>query len=216
MPDHYADRIGFRALCLRGFAYMLLVAALMQAALFEAAHMPNVRFSETGLTEPLQSLLLLAGTILAFVARRLDDRLPHLTLLIIGLLGASLIREQDAWLDEFVFDGAWQVLVSLLVLPILFTVIRRGRAFAAELERYAMTFSGGLFAAGFITTYVFSRLYGRSEMWQAILGEQYLRVFKDAAEEVTELFGYTLLFIAMVELVLLARRWRRQRLQGQG
>ena len=110
MPDHYADRIGFRALCLRGFAYMLLVAALMQAALLEAAHMPNVRFSETGLTEPLQSLLLLGGTILAIAARRLDDRLPHLTLLIIGLLGASLIREQDAWLDEFVFDGAWQVL----------------------------------------------------------------------------------------------------------
>ncbi|QFT86005.1 hypothetical protein FIU88_13605 [Halomonas sp. THAF12] len=216
MPEHSADRIGFRHLCLRGFAYMLLVAALMQAVLFEATYMPNVRFSEIGLTESLQSLLLLAGTILAIVARRLDDRLPHLTLLVIGLLGASLIREQDAWLDEFVFDGAWQILVSLLVLPILFVVIRNGRAFAAELERYAATFSGGLFAAGFIGTYVFSRLYGRGEMWEAVLGEQYIRVFKDAAEEVTELFGYTLLCIAMIELLLLARRWRQQRLQGRG
>lgn len=68
MPEHSADRIGFRHLCLRGFAYMLLVAALMQAVLFEATYMPNVRFSEIGLTESLQSLLLLAGTILAIVA----------------------------------------------------------------------------------------------------------------------------------------------------
>ncbi|KGE77380.1 hypothetical protein CVH10_04770 [Halomonas sp. ND22Bw] len=212
MPEHSADRIAFRYLCLRGFGYMLLIAALLEIVLFEATHMPDLRFTERGLTEPLQSLLLLTGTIMALIARRLDDRLPHLTLLLIGLLGASLIREQDAWLDEYVFDGAWQILVSLLVLPILFVVIRHGRAFAAELERYAMTFSGGLFAAGFLGTYVFSRLYGRGDMWKAVLGEHYVRVFKDAAEEVTELFGYTLMCIAMIELLLLARRWRRQRL----
>ncbi len=210
MPDHHADRIGFRALCLRGVAYILLIAALLEGVLLEAIHLPEARFSETGFTEPAQSLLLLAGTLLALAARRLDDRLPHLTLLLVGLLGASLIREQDAWLDANVFDGAWQTLVTLLVLPILFVVIRGRHAFMAELERYATTFSGGLFAAGFLGTYVFSRLYGRGEMWQTVLGEQYVRVFKDAAEEVTELFGYTLLFIAMVELLLMALRWRRR------
>ncbi len=41
---------------------------------------------------------------------------------------------------------------------------------------------------------------------QALLAERYVRVFKDAAEEVTELFGYTLLMFAMVELVLWIRR----------
>ncbi|MFG6176643.1 hypothetical protein ACGTN6_05325 [Halomonas sp. THAF12] len=212
MPEHSADRTSFKALCLRGFGYMLLIAALLQAVLFEATHMPNLRFTELGLTEPMQTLLLLGAMILVLVTRRVDGSLPHLTLLLIGLFGASLIREQDSWLDQFVFDGAWQVMVTLLVLPILFVVIRNGRAFAAELERFGMTLSGGLFAAGFFGTYVFSRLYGRGEMWRNLLADHYLRVFKDAAEEITELFGYTLMFIAMVELLMLVLRWRRQRL----
>ena len=75
-----------------------------------------------------------------------------------------------------------------------------------EFEGYVESFSFGLFAAGFLGTFAFSRLYGRSEMWEALLAERYVRVFKDAAEEVTELFGYTLLMFAMVELVLWIRR----------
>ncbi len=203
------DRIGFPALCLRGLAYILLVGALMQGVLHEALGLTSEQFTEIGFTELTQSLLLAIATALALAVRLLDHRLPHVALLLVGLLGASLIREQDALLDAHVFDGAWQTLVSLLVLPVLFAVIRQRRAFVAEVERCAGTFAFGLFAAGFLTTYVFSRLYGRSELWQAILGEHYLRTFKDAAEEVTELFGYTLLVLAMFELLLLVRRWWR-------
>ncbi|WP_136249217.1 hypothetical protein [Halomonas borealis] len=211
MPDSPSERIALRALCLRGFAYMLFIAALMQGVLFEAMHMPAVRFSEAGFTELTQSALLIGATTLALITHRLDDRLPHLTLLLVGLLGASLIREQDAWLDANVFDGAWQLLVTLLVVPILYAVLRGRRTLAAELERYAMSFSGGLFAAGFLGTYVFSRLYGRGELWTSLLGEHDLRIVKDAAEEVTELFGYALLLIAMLELLLMVRRWARSR-----
>ena len=135
-------------------------------------------------------------------------------LLMFGLLFASLIREQDVHLDTHVFDGAWQLLVSLTLLPILAAVIRRRRRFVAELAAYANSFSFGLFAAGFLTTYVFSRLYGRTEKWQALLQENYVRAFKDAAEEVVELFGYALLLIAVIELALLARRWALARRAG--
>ncbi|XKE46365.1 hypothetical protein LG302_04290 [Halomonas organivorans] len=206
-----ADRIGFRALCLRGLLYLLLIGALMEGVFLEAEAAPLAEFSEFGFTEFTQSLLLLGATLLALATRLLDRELPHLSLLLVALLGASLIREQDMWLDTRVFDGAWQVLVTLLVLPVLFVVIRGRRAFVAELERYAATFAGGLFAAGFLTTYAFSRLYGRSIFWEAALSEHYLRTVKNIAEEVTELFGYTLLFIAMLELLLLVRRWRRHR-----
>ncbi|SDL27859.1 hypothetical protein SAMN05661010_01309 [Modicisalibacter muralis] len=68
-----------------------------------------------------------------------------------------------------------------------------------------------MFAAGFLDTYIFSRPYGRSEFWEAILAESYVRVFKDVAEEVTALFGYTLLLFAVIELLLLARRIPCQR-----
>lgn len=210
----YPDRIGFRAICARALVYILLVGAMMQSIFFEATLDTTGGFTEYGFTEVAQSMLLLVALALALalaiVARMIDRELvTEVSLLLTGLLGASLIREQDTWLDNNVFDGAWQILVSLLVLPILFIVIRERRAFAVQLERLTNTFVFGMFAAGFLTVYVFSRLFGRSEMWKAILGEHYLRTFKDAVEETTELFGYTLLMIAMFELVLLIRRWHR-------
>lgn len=206
MPNTPPDRISFRATCLRALAYLVIIAALMEGVMQEALQLDYTQFSESGFTELTQSVLLLLATGLALSVRIWQRQLPHVSLLLVGLLGASLIREQDAWLDSYVFDGAWQTLVALLVLPVLFVVIRHRRAFVTELESITGTFSFGLFAAGFLTTYAFSRLYGRSALWQEILGEHYLRAFKNAAEEVTELFGYTLMLFAMLELVLLVRR----------
>ena len=53
--------------------------------------------------------------------------------------------------------------------------------------------------AGFITTFVFSRLFGRSIFWQAVMEEQYFRSVKNAAEEGTELLGYGLMLIGAIE-----------------
>ncbi|MDR5860597.1 hypothetical protein FZZ93_07990 [Halomonas eurihalina] len=206
MSNTPPDRISFRATCLRALAYLVIIAALMEGVMQEAQQLDYTQFSESGFTELAQSMLLLLATGLALSVRVWQRQLPNVALLLVGLLGASLIREQDAWLDTYVFDGAWQTLVALLVLPVLFVVIRHRRAFVTELESITGTFSFGLFAAGFLTTYAFSRLYGRSALWQEILGEHYLRAFKNAAEEVTELFGYTLMLFAMLELVLLVRR----------
>nr|WP_298377351.1 hypothetical protein [uncultured Halomonas sp.] len=209
-PTSFPGQIGFRFLCLRGITYILLVTAVMQGVFYETASRAGGRFTEYGITEIAQSLFLLMAIVLAIVARMIDRTLvSQVSLLLIGLLGASLIREQDTWLDKHVFDGAWQMLVGLLAIPILFMVIRKRKTFALQMERLANTFAFGMFAAGFLTVYVFSRLFGRSEMWKAVLGEHYLRIFKDAVEETVELFGYTLLLIAMFELVLLIRRWQR-------
>lgn len=200
--------LGFRAICLRALAYILLVGALLQGVYYEALYLPERHFSELGFTEVAQTLLLALASALALHARLGLNALPNVSLLLFAFLFSSLLREQDAHLDALVADGVWQVLVTLVVLPCLTLVIRRRQAFLAEFERYANSFSFGLFAAGFLTTYVFSRLYGRSELWIALLGDGYTRAFKDAAEEVTELLGYSLLLMALIELVLQARRWR--------
>ncbi|GAA0581549.1 hypothetical protein ACFQH5_04120 [Halomonas salifodinae] len=198
-------------LALRAFLYLLLVALLAQGAFWEASHLPEWRFTERGFTELAQGSMLLIASLLLLYTRQGLGVMPGVTLLLFALTFGSFIREQDYWLDTYVFDGAWQLLASLVILPSLAWVIYRRRDFAEELAGYANSLSFGLFAAGFLTTYVFSRLYGRSDFWQAILQEQYLRTFKDAAEEVVELFGYGLILIAMIELVVLARHWRRTR-----
>lgn len=206
--------ISFTATCVRATLYIIFIAGLAQGTYLEALHLHEVRFSERGFTELAQSALLALVSALLLYTRQVLKVLPTVTLLMFGFVFASLIREQDAHLDTHVFDGAWQLLVALIILPSLYSVIRHRRAFAEQFAAYANSFSFGLFAAGFLTTYVFSRLYGRSEMWMSILGDQYDRAFKDAAEEVVELFGYALILIAVVELTLLARRWALARRAG--
>lgn len=206
--------IGFGATCLRALFYILLVAGVMQGVYHEALQQPEIRFSERGFTELTQSAVLLITSALLLYTRQAFKALPNVTLLLFAFVFSSLIREQDAHLDTYVFDGAWQLLVGLVLLPCLFLVIHRRRDFVDEFAGYANSLSFGLFASGFLATYVFSRLYGRSEVWMAILGERYERTFKEAAEEVVELFGYTLILIAIIELALLVRRWHHARLDA--
>ena len=205
-PPSITPAISFRATCARALLYLLIIGAMMQGVLWETGLPEKIRFSEIGFTESMQTLWLLISCLLLIYARQVLGGLPRVTLLMFGLLGAAMIREQDAFLDAYVFDGAWQTLVTLLLLPILYSVLRQRHAFVREFEDFVESFAFGLFAAGFLCTFAFSRLYGRSEMWESLLAERYVRVFKDAAEEVTELFGYTLLMFAMVELVLWIRR----------
>ncbi len=210
-PHRQGAGIGFKATCIRATLYILTIGALMQGVYYEGIYLGGeTRFSEIGFTELMQSLLLGLASGLLWYAHRHLAPFRHLALLMFLFLFASFIREQDAFLDAYVFDGAWQVLVSLVLVPGLFVVIRRRQGFLEEFSRYADSFSFGLFAAGFLCTYVFSRLYGRGEFWEAILAERYVRVFKDTAEEVTELFGYALLLFAVIELILLARRLLHQ------
>lgn len=212
IPPHHTSppsspcSISFGSTCLRATLYILIIGAVMQGVLWEAGLPDRFRFSEIGFTESMQSLCLLINCLLLIHARQVLKGLPHVTLLMLGLFGAALIREQDFFLDAYVFDGAWQTLVTLLVLPILYWIIRHRHEFVREFEGFSESFAFGLFASGFLCVFVFSRLYGRGEMWEALLVERYVRVFKDAAEEVTELFGYLLLTYAMVELVLWIRR----------
>ncbi|QTP54076.1 hypothetical protein HNO51_04905 [Billgrantia sulfidoxydans] len=203
--------ISFAAACLRAVCYILLVAAFLQGIYYEALYLPARRsFAELGFTELCQSAVLSASALLLWTPS-VRRELPTVSLLMLALIVASLIREQDYYLDRHLFDGAWQTLVTLVLLPCLTLALWRRRRFLDEFVAYGNSFSFGLFAAGFLVTYVFSRLYGRSAMWMAILEEHYLRTFKEAAEEITELLGYSLLLIAVIELVLLTRRWQQAR-----
>ncbi|MDO6789062.1 hypothetical protein Q4589_15880 [Cobetia marina] len=201
----------FMQACLRLAIYAPVVAAMMSLVMHDAHHFGDVGFSEASWTEHMQStLLVLSAATMWLVHSRLPD-LRTVSLLLFGLFAASLIREQDAMLDGMLGDGSWQILVSVVAIPVIIGVWRHRTRFVAEFEHFGRSFAFGLFGAGFLATYVFSRLYGRSEFWETLMGSAYLRSVKNAAEEVTELFGYTLMAIAVAEIVLLAIRMGRQR-----
>ena len=90
-------------------------------------------------------------------------------------------------------------------------VIKNFSVFLQQLASYLATASFGLFLMGMLTTYVFSRLFGRTEFWEAVMEEKYFRSVKNTAEECLELYGYMVLLIGVIELLILAKRTPRAR-----
>jgi len=190
----------------RAVLYVLFIGAIAQGAYLEALYLPTVRFSELGFTELTQTLVLATCCAMLIYIRQVLKVWPTVTLLLLAFVAASLVREQDYFLDNYVARHTWKVLVALIVIPSITWVIIYRRRFLEEFTHYSNTFAFGLFTAGVLTTYIFSRLYGRQDFWRAVLQESYTRDFKNVAEEVVELLGYSLILIATLELLLLARR----------
>lgn len=198
--------IGFQTILVRAVLYVLFIGAIAQGAYLEALYLPSVRFTELGFTEFTQTLVLATCCAMLIYIRQVLKVWPTVTLLLLAFLAASLVREQDYFLDEFIARNTWKVLVSLIVIPSIAWVVIKRRHFLEEFAHYSNTFAFGLFTAGVLTTYIFSRLYGRQDFWRAVLQDNFTREFKDVAEEVVELLGYSLILIATLELLLLARR----------
>ena len=202
--------ISFRTALLRATLYTLAIGGIAQGGYLEVLYLPEVRYTELGFTEFTQTLVLASCCALLIYIRHVLNVWPTVTLLL-AFISASLVREQDYFLDHYVAEDTWKYLVALIVLPSLAWVIIHRQRFLDEFRYYSNTFSFGLFAAGVLVTYIFSRLYGRQDFWRAVLEESYIRDFKDIAEEAIELLGYSLILFATIELLFLARRIHRAR-----
>ena len=56
--------------------------------------------------------------------------------------------------------------------------------------------------SGFLVTYIFSRLFGRSSFWRLLYHDESYRLAKAAAEEGLELLGNAIMLIGAVEFLL--------------
>lgn len=164
------------------------------------------RFDETSWVEMTQLVLLLASTVICLRIWRGRSEIRHAALLLATFTGVSFIRECDAFLDEYVFDGCWQVLVFSTLAIVFFHIWKNRLSFLAGMKLYLPTSACGLFMGGFLTTYVFSRLFGTQYLWRTALQEGYIKIAKTMAEESTELLGYALLLFSVIEMSILARQ----------
>ncbi|ARS51954.1 hypothetical protein [Kushneria konosiri] len=189
----------------RYIAYLFFVALICQCMYWDA--LPREledQFSETSFAEIAQTFLLL-GSLIALWRVRAMGVYRHGTVLMFAFLLASLIREQDFMLDR-VFDGLWQWLVTLVLVPATVFLVRYRLRVLDECCRYMQQMSFGLFLSGFVTVYVFSRLMGRGIFWEAVLKAQYVYEIKATIEESIETLGFALILLSTVELWLWARR----------
>lgn len=203
------------ALLLRLLLYIALFVIYNLGAHWEA-RLPDLGYdkfdsSHFGFSEFMQNLMLSLSVVFTLFARAKWPVLRNGCLLLALFLLASLARQNHLRFEDLVGTKAiWKAIVALLAVYAVYTLVRHWKAFLLELNIYANSFSFGLLMAGVMTTYVFSRLFGRQVLWIDVMGEHYIRVVKNLAEETTESIGYMLICMGALELCLLTRRLFRQ------
>lgn len=154
------------------------------------------KFGEISATEIAQEVFLfLSGLMFIFVARRNKD------LRVIAWLAAlfffmSFIREFNNFVDF------WFYLVLPLALAFVWIFFRNFKYFFPSMAKLLEMPATAYLVIGFLVTFVFSRLFGRTKFWEALLESDYNRWAKSAAEEGIELLGYALLFIGSLEIFI--------------
>lgn len=186
-------------LLIYGLAVLLLAELLRYDA---GTALRDEKFSEHSWTEKIQSVMLLFSSSIFLYCFCKIRKFSMLSLFLLSFTVASLVREQDLFLDEWLFHGAWKLGSFGVVLFSLVIISKNINAFGKQVSEFSRSFVFGLMMNGFLTTYVFSRLFGRKIFWILVMGDRYFRDVKNAGEECVELYGYLLFLIAAAEYLL--------------
>lgn len=148
--------------------------------------------SENSVTEILQELSLVAAVlVMLWYAKKMPDARPAL-LLAAGFFASLFLREFDFLFDRTPISWAWPV--SLIIAASLYHAWQHKEHALESLLSFASTRYFAYFISGFITLFVFSRLFGSGGfMWQAVMGPSYTHVFKTVIQEGLELYAYGLM-----------------------
>lgn len=159
-------------------------------------------YSPVELIQPL--ILLVCGLLMSWVALNFPSQRP-VAFLFGGLALAFLIRELDFYFDRYLVDNLWQALIAIAGALVIVYTYRQRKRLRIALGRLWPSPGLALLFAGAVILFAFVRLVGHEPLWQAILGEQYVRIAKLAVEEFIELIGYLLWLIGTIEYTYQAR-----------
>ena len=185
-------------IAIRVIVYSLLVYGMAEGIFFDAAHpMEDGYFGEITFTEITQEVILF---ILFLFYLRLGFKYkpvqPVVNIVSLFFL-ISFIREFNFLIEHWIYP------VLLVFLIIGWLVIRDFK----KLRQATITFfsqpASAWFFAGFLVTYIFSRLLGRSKFWRLLYDESTYRIAKAATEESVELLGNTVMLISAIEFFLI-------------
>jgi len=160
------------------------------------------KFSEYSFVETAQSIYLLVSVIYLFFLYYKFKNFKPLLLLIGGFLMVIFIREQDFFLDE-IYHGAWLPFAMAVTILTLFFVIKKWKQLKENILEYVNTPSFGIIICSLMEIFIFSRLFGNKNVWYNFFNTETFiplqHAVKNAAEEGSELFGYTMILISLFE-----------------
>jgi hypothetical protein len=149
-------------------------------------------------------ILLICGLLFAWVARNCPSQRP-IAFLFGGMALAFMIRELDFFLDRYIADNFWQMLIAIIASLVIAYTYRHRRRFRVAWLRMWPSPGLTLLFAGATIMFAFSLSVGHEPLWQAILAENYHRIVKLAVEEFIELSAYFLWLIGTIEYTYQAR-----------
>ena len=114
----------------------------------------------------------------------------------------AVVRELDGFLDSQWFKGAYKYLNAPIVLAFVVIAFKHRSDLLAELGRAGPPLSMVLMFLGFFLVVGYSQVLGQKELWQAAMGEDYLRLVKNTVEESSELVGFLMILFGAVEAAL--------------
>lgn len=169
------------------------IAAVVPAiVLFDFMVLAN-ELEESSITEILQEIILFACLVFMLWRAKSSSVVTHSAfVLAAGFFASLFIREFD-----FIFDRtpvSWTWPVAAVVLTSLIIAWRDKQNTLASLMRFASSRPYAYFLVGFITLFIFSRLFGSGGfLWKAVMGDAYTHVFKTVIQEGLELFAYAIM-----------------------
>lgn len=161
--------------------------------------------SEYSPVEIIQLLILgVCGALMGWVAVNCPSQRP-LAFGFGGLALVFLIRELDFFLDRYVIENLWPILIAVALAFLIVYTYRHRRRFAVALGRIWPSPGLALLFAGATILFAFVHLVGNELLWQSILGDAYKPIVATAVEEFVELIGYMLWLIGTIEYVYQAK-----------
>ncbi len=205
---------------LRVVLYSALLVGILLITYLDARQSELIsRFSEQSYTEYAQEFSLLMAIVLFYLCVRLFPEKTVVAYLLGGFLGMAFIREYDAFLDNNVFDGAWQVLAYSLAGITAYFVYQQRAYFWQQLNSFIKTRAFGVIITGMLIVFIYSRLYSHKQIWMSAMGEEnYMYVVTRASEEAIELLGYTLIMLGSIDYYFSLKKsqMRKRRKKSNG
>ena len=170
---------------------------IAEGIFYDAGHpIGNSYFSENTFTEIAQEIILfilfLSYLFLGFKWRKIQPISNIVSLFFL----ISFFREFNFLVISWIYP-------ALIVLAILgWLVIRDFKKIKIATITFFNVPASSWFFSGFLVTYIFSRLLGRSKFWRLMYHDENYRLAKAATEEGIELLGDTLMLIGAIEFVV--------------
>lgn len=159
-------------------------------------------FSPIEVVQPI--IIVVCGALMVWVAEYCPSQRP-IAIPFGALALACFIRELDYFLDRFLLDNLWQVLIGIPAAFVIVYLFRVHRRFRIAWVRIWPSPGIALLFAGAIVLFSFVQFVGHEPLWQAILGDSYVRAAKLAIEEFIELIGYCFWLVGSIEYTYEAR-----------